>query len=302
MKMPILITGGSGLLAVNWAATVKSSYSVTLGLHNRHIFLEGVDSRFVNLDSTGAIENAIQESGALAVVHCAAMANVEACESSPEAAHYANVQIASNVADACQSQSTKLVHISTDHLFSGIHSMMDEHAKIEPVNVYGNSKAKGEVAILELCPDAIVVRTNFFGWGLPYRRSFSDNIIFALQSGREIGLFCDAFFTPILMDALIYSTHALIKKGAKGIFNVVGNERLSKYDFGRSIANNFSLDIGLIKPTYLRARQDLVRRPLDLSLSNRKLRETLFADSPNLNLDSQLKLMLQQRPVQVSVL
>jgi dTDP-4-dehydrorhamnose reductase len=301
MNPGILVTGGAGLLAANWADAVKHRFAVTLGLHERRIAMQGVECRVVNLDSAGAVEVAIREAGAAIVVHCAAMANVEECEAAPHAAHHANVEIARNVAQACKSRGAKLVHISTDHVFSGTRSLMDEQAAIGPINVYAQTKAAGEAAVIDACPDAIIARTNFFGWGLPYRKSFSDTIIDTLRGGGEISLFQDAYFSPILMGSLIDATHALVDKGAQGLFHVVGDDRLSKYEFGLLIAHAFRLDRSLVKPTSLLARKDLARRPLDLSLSNRKMRDALCSELPDLSMDSQLKLLVQQKPMKMSV-
>lgn len=271
MKAGILVTGGAGLLAMNWAAAVKHRYAVTLGLHERHTAMAGVGCRVVNLDSVETVSAAIREARAGIVVHSAAMTSVDACESAPQAARHANVEIARNVALACERQGAKLVHISTDHVFPGSAAMLDEQAANGPINVYAQTKAEGEVAVLEACSSAIVARTNLFGWGLPHRKSFSDTIIETLRAGREIGLFQDAYFTPILMERLIQAAHELIEADASGIFHVVGDERLSKYDFGLRIAEVFGLDASLVKPTLLAERRDLAPRPLDLSLGNRKM-------------------------------
>jgi dTDP-4-dehydrorhamnose reductase len=275
MSSGILITGGSGLLASNWAVDIRQNYSVTLALHKRRIAMHGVTCSDVSLESVEAIKATIRQAKARVVVHSAAMTNVDACEAAPEAAHHANFFIARNVALACKSEGAKLVHISTDHVFSGANPMMNEDSVINPINVYAQTKAAGEVAVLDICPNAIVVRTNFFGWGLSYRKSFSDIIIEALRGGREMNLFRDAYFTPILIGRLIKASHELIDADASGIFHVVGDERLSKYEFGIRIAKTFGLNASLIKPTLLAERQDIAQRPLDLSLNNNKIRSVI---------------------------
>lgn len=292
MKPGILVTGGSGMLAVNWAAAVGHRFAVTLGLHERRIVMRGAECCVISLDSAEAILAAIRQVGAAVVVHSAAMTNVDACEAAPEAAHHANVEIARHVAEACHSVGAKLVHISTDHVFGGTCAMVDERADIAPVNVYAHSKAAGEVAVLDACPSAIIARTNFFGWGLSYRKSFSDAIIDSLRAEQEIDLFTDAYFTPILMESLIDAAHHLVDASASGIFHIVGDERISKYDFGLRIARTFGLDAGLIKPTLLAERSDLTPRPLDLSLDNHKLRAAVGRDIGDV--DSQLACLRTQ--------
>lgn len=275
MSSGILITGGSGLLASNWALDIRHSYSVTLALHKRRIAMHGVTCCDVSLESVEAVAAMIRHASARVVVHSAAMTNVDACEAEPEAAHHANFLIARNVALACKLEGAKLVHISTDHVFSGTNQMMDEEAAINPINVYAKTKAAGEVAVLDICPNAIVARTNFFGWGLSYRKSFSDTIIEALRGGFEMNLFSDSYFTPILIGRLIKASHELIEADASGIFHVVGDERLSKYDFGIRIAKTFGLNANLIKPTLLAERHNIAQRPLDLSLNNMKIRAVI---------------------------
>ena len=293
MKPSIFITGGSGLLGANWANVVKNSYSTTIGLQNRRIAIDNVSSCIINLGSVESIFAFLKKNNFSVVIHCAGMTNVDACETSPGLAHFSNVTIAHNVARACWMHGAKLVHISTDHVFSGSNSMMAEDDPIGTINVYARTKAEAECLVLDACPTAIVARTNFFGWGLPYRKSFSDKIIETLKDRMKISLFSDAFFTPILMESLILATHKLIDAGASGIFHIAGDERLSKYEFGLRIAHFFGYEADLICPTLLAHRSDLTYRPLDLSLANAKLRSVVGYCIGNV--DSQLKLLLAQK-------
>ena len=64
--------------------------------------------------------------------------------------------------------------------------------------------------------------------------------------------------------------HELVSLGCCGIFNIVGDERISKKDFGLLIAHEFNLNSNLIKTTQVARKPNLVRRPLDMSLSNHK--------------------------------
>jgi len=167
------------------------------------------------------------------------------------------------------------VHISSDHLFSGAQSLVDELHPIAPVNVYAATKAEGESRVLDAHGGALIIRTNFYGWGPSYRRSFSDMVIDALRQGREVTLFTDVFFTPILIETMVEVVHDLVEMEVSGRFHVVGDERLSKYDFGRRIAEAFDFDQTLIKPGLIGDHDALVRRPYDMSLSNLKARELL---------------------------
>jgi dTDP-4-dehydrorhamnose reductase len=271
----VLITGGSGLLALNWAMAIRRERPVTLGLHERQVTLSGVQARLVDLESVDSLTKIFDEGEIGMVVHTAGFTNVDECEAKPNLARHINVDLAVNVAKACAKQNLPLVHISTDHLFLGTEAMIKEDAPIAPVNVYGQTKAEAELQVMAVYPQALVMRTNFYGWGPAYRRSFSDMVVQALRSGKELSLFKDVFYTPILIEAAANAAHDLIASKAEGIFHVVGDERISKYEFGLKIAKEFALDASLIKPGYLADRPSLIQRPKDMSLSNQKTRNRL---------------------------
>lgn len=270
MAARVLITGGSGLLALNWALAIRSERAVTLGLHERQVSLSGVQTRQIDLESVDSLARAFDEGEVGMVVHTAGFTNVDECEAKPDLARHINVDLAANVAKVCAKLNLPLVHISTDHLFAGTEAMVTEDTPIAPVNVYGQTKAEAELQVLEAYPRALVMRTNFYGWGPAYRRSFSDMVVQALRAGKELSLFKDVFYTPILIEAAANTAHKLVESKAEGIFHVVGDERISKYEFGRKIAKEFALDAALIKPGRLADRPSLIQRPNDMSLSNQK--------------------------------
>lgn len=274
----ILITGGSGLLALNWAAAIRNSHSVTLALHERQVCPMGVETRNIDLGSVDTLVDVFVQAAPQVVIHAAGLTNVEKCESKPELARYVNVELASNVAHACARLALPMAHISTDHLFSGEHSLADEDQSIAPVNVYGKTKAEAESRVLDCHPGALVIRTNFYGWGTSWRRSFSDTVIDGLRAGNRLTLFGDVFYTPILIETLVRAVHDLIALQASGVFHVVGDERISKYAFGLALAEEFGLDKSLIASGSIDDCSALVPRPRDMSLSNKKLRKLLGRD------------------------
>lgn len=275
MKLQIFFTGGSGLLALNWALAQRDRYSITLGLHEREIALAGVQTRKIDLESVDHLIRAFEDVQPQIVIHTAGLTSVEKCEADPDLAERVNVQLAANVAQACAKHGLPLVHISTDHLFAGVASLANEASPVKPINVYGRTKAEAESRVLEAHPMAMVIRTNFYGWGTSYRHSFSDVLIEALRAGKELTLFRDVFYTPILVETAAQAVHDLIDLKASGIFHVVGDERISKYEFGRKLAQEFKLDASLIKPGYIIDQASLVQRPHDMSLSNQKTRKLL---------------------------
>jgi len=292
MKPNLFITGGSGLLALNWAAVMRDRFVVTLGMHKSQVGLQGVKTVSLNLESTTEILTAFEQIRPQLVIHTAGLTSVEKCEADPKLAHHVNVELTQNLAQVCAQLSVPMVHISTDHLFSGKLPWLDEMQAVVPLNVYAGTKAEGELRVLASGPQVMVVRTNFYGWGPSYRQSFSDWIITSLRNGNSVTLFEDAFYTPIVIEALINAVHELVSRSASGIFHVVGDERISKHQFGLKIAERFQLNAELIRAGKLVDQHALTLRPRDMSLSNAK---TCRAIGRTLGgVDEHLQLLLRQ--------
>jgi dTDP-4-dehydrorhamnose reductase len=274
-KPSIFLTGGSGLLALNWFFSKRNEYSVHLGLNERKIYPDG--AHLLNLDfrSEYDVSSCLKALKPTYVIHTAGLTSVEKCEANPELAFQINVELAAMIARVTKALSIPLVHISSDHLFDGCEAMCTENNLPNAVNIYGQTKVLAENAVLKINPNALLIRTNFYGWGTSYRQSFSDQIIDSLRHNQVINLFDDVYYTPILAENLISITHDLIEQKAFGIYNVVSDDRISKYDFGVLIAEQFGLNKSLINKTTLKSQSNLVNRPGDMSLSNKKVRDLL---------------------------
>ncbi len=292
MRMKILLTGGSGLLALNWAMALRDSHAVVLGLHQRQVSLPGVECRPIALASSESFLRDLALIKPDVVVHAAGITNVDWCETHVEQAMRVNAQMAGNAASACARASCKLVHISTDHLFNGAGSFATEQTPARPVNVYARSKLQGEHEVAAANPDALVLRTNFFGWGPVYKRSFSDMILDALLAQKRPTLFDDVYFTPILIHELVRCAMDLVGGRAAGVVHLGGGERLSKYEFGCQLATQFGFDPAMIERGSMAHARHLVCRPSDMSLSNDRARQLLR--KPPVSVSDQLEMLQQQ--------
>ncbi|GAB2182020.1 hypothetical protein DLREEDagrD3_22430 [Denitratisoma sp. agr-D3] len=277
-----MITGGSGLLALNWACALRQRCRITLGVHRHDVRLAGVDSLRLRLDDAQSFSSQLRELAPDLVVHAAGLTRVDLCEQDPAAAKFANAEIARIVAQCVHSQGIRLLHISTDHLFSGQQSMYSETALPQPLNEYGRSKLLAEQWVAQACPHALILRTNFFGWGLSSRQSFSDWVIYGLREGLPLSMFTDVYFTPILADALALSAHKLASSDASGLFNLVGSERISKYEFGLRLARAFDLPQDLVQPSHVAQARLKAQRPPDMSLDNHRFLDRLGEPLGNL--------------------
>lgn len=267
----ILITGGTGLLGLHWAQACKKESDVTLATHQRTSAPPGVRTLPLNLADPKALDAAFQDNKIKLVVHTAGLTSVEACEADPVRAHHENTYIARQVAAAAARHGVQMVHISTDHLFSDRDTLYTETDPLDPINVYGSTKAAAEEAVQEVCETALILRTNFYGWGPSYRQSFSDWILSYLAERKSLRLFEDVNYTPILMQSLIEAAMKLVQQQCTGIFHVTGDTSLSKLDFGYAVAQAFGHDASVIEPICMSSLPGLVDRPRYMALANFKL-------------------------------
>jgi len=293
LKPRVVITGGSGLLGLNWASCIRDDFEAILGLNERSASLPGTTSFRFDWSNRSEWSKQLEAMSPALVVHTAGLTNVELCEADPKKAQALNTDLAAQVAEYCGKKKAGLIHISTDHLFDGSAPLVREEHPLCPLNVYGRTKAEGETAVLQACPEALVVRTNFYGWGPPYRRSFSDWIIDSLRAGREIGVFEDVFYTPILAAKLVSSAMELWSKGVHGVIHLAGPERISKHEFAVRVASEFDLDHRLIRRAQLANSPQLVQRPFDMSLSSDKA-WAMLSSHPG-TLDEHIKMLAREQ-------
>ena len=125
--------------------------------------------------STVMDDRLLNETRPDAVIHTAALANLEECESNPEKGYRLNAEIPGILARLCERRSIRFVHISTDAVFGGTKKgAYKEEDKPNPQGVYAQTKLDGERAVQKANPLAIIARVNFYGWSLTNRRSLGE--------------------------------------------------------------------------------------------------------------------------------
>ena len=293
MKKKILFLGGSSFLAHSWSKHIEQNSKIFLGVHNKLPESGNYINIKFNLDSEKDLTEKISSLNLDLIVNCVGYTNVENCEINFDQALKINSDYASLASRVSKKLNIKFIHISTDHLFDGKTRNNDENSKTIPLNNYAKTKLKGEKQVLKFNKDALIIRTNFFGWGPTHKKSFSDFIISSLENNIPISLFSDVNYNPILVSELANAVNNLVEKKCKGIFNIVSTENISKLDFGYLLAKEFNLDDNLIQSSMLSDRKELVDRPLNMTLSIKKLNSKgVFVKS----LKEQISDLKKQRP------
>jgi len=155
----LFITGISGLLGLNLALQVKDRFTVFGSYYSHPVSLPGTTTMSLDTTDLQAVGGLMRALRPDVVVHTVALTDVEQCEANPDLAHRLNELAAQHVARKSAGLGARLVHISTDHLFDGTRPWTTETDPPSPVNTYAKTKWLGEQAVLEACPDALIIRT-----------------------------------------------------------------------------------------------------------------------------------------------
>jgi dTDP-4-dehydrorhamnose reductase len=279
MHKRILIVGASGFLGSKIKDSLQTKASV-LGTFNRNGFPDLTHLDAANVEEVNHTFNHFRPH---VVVNASGFTNVDQCEAMPELAWRHNVEAVSNLARACASSGAKLIQISTDHFNSPNIGSRPESCSPFAVNQYGFTKLMAEDLILKITPDAIILRTNFFGIGNRNLPSFLNWIRDSLLTSKRITSVEDVFFTPIGVTKLIELLWDLTERDYEGVINISGNESISKLDFIRIAATVLHIDKPNLVPVHMADLNLKASRPLQMSLSNDAVCKFLEVQIPSVS-------------------
>lgn len=160
------------------------------------------------------------------IVNCAAYTNVDGAEKEKEAAYAANALGAAHIATVAKDLGARLVHISTDYVFNGTGSVPYKETDVcQPANCYGLTKWEGEKHILNIFPQACIVRTSWlFGLG---GKNFISSLMKWLQEKEEIQVVSDQCGRPTYCYDLADAILSLLD--AEGIVHFANTGERSRY-------------------------------------------------------------------------
>ena len=288
--MRILITGASGLLGLNVALELCRQHTVFGTANKNTLHTSAFTTIPADLLTPGALESLFEHIQPDWVIHCAALANLEACEADPALASQLNTELPRQLAQLCNASrrdvtrgGARLVHISTDAVFDGTRGNYTEADPPSPLGVYARTKLEAEWAVAEADPEAIIARVNLFGWSMSGRRSLAEFFFNNLSAGKRVLGFTDVIFCPLLVNDLAHVLVRMLELRLSGLYHTVGGECLSKYEFGVRLAQRFGLDAGLITPASVEQGGLSAARAPNLSLRTDKLTSALGAPLPTLS-------------------
>lgn len=296
---PVLVTGANGLvgsrLCARLAAAGRDVVAAGRGPQRAN---GGPRVRYVEIDllRRSALRDLIAAERPSAVVHAAAMTDVDACERDPESAWTLNVSAVEEAALGCRETGARLLALSTDYVFDGAaDTTYDEEAPANPRGVYARTKLAGEEAALVLAPGAAVARVAvIFSGRRGAKRTFAVSAAEALEQGKQVKAFHDQVVSPTLADNAAEMVMGVLDAGPGGIFHCAGATALSRVDFCRRLARKLSADERLVVPVSLAELSLPAPRPLRCGLSVRKVQALLGPRAP-LDIDAALDRFLAER-------
>lgn len=274
--MRLLVTGASGLLgskvcelAIRKGHEVYSAYSQHKPPMGKTIQLD--------VSNENDVETTFKQMRPEAVVHAAALTDVDKCELEKELAWKTNAEGTRNIAELCNRNQVFLVYVSTDYVFDGERGMYKETDEPAPINYYGLTKLKGEESVKDLTNQFCIARSSVIYGSIPAtgKINFALWLIHKLRKKEKVKIVTDQWNSPTLNTNLANMILEVLERELTGIFHLAGATRLNRYEFARSIAESFSLDANLITPVFSKDMQWIAKRPKDSSMNVEKTSRTL---------------------------
>ncbi len=281
--MRLVITGGSGLLGSNLTLDLSRRRHEVTALYRQHaIGIDDVRALPCDLVDVTRTSRLLAEVKPAWIIHCAAATDLDWCESHSQECMRINAEVSGQLAATARSIGAGLVYISTDAVFDGAVGGYYESDPVCPVNLYARSKAAGEAVVTREMPEALILRSNIYGWNLQPKNSLAEWALSNLRKGELIRGFRDVTFSPVLVNDLAEWILELIASGCTGIYHVGSCDHASKYEFLCELAEVFDLDGALVLESSFQESQLTTPRPRNTWLHTDKVTDALRRRMPTI--------------------
>jgi dTDP-4-dehydrorhamnose reductase len=203
-----------------------------------------------------------------AIFHLAAQANANACEQNPTAAWAINVEATASLANYAADRSIPFLYTSTDMVFDGKKAPYAPDAPTEPINTYGRQKVEAERLVLAAYPQATIARLPLMYGVFSQEGNFLAQWHGQLLANQPIKAFTDEFRTCVFGGDAALGLWLLLHQGVSGIWHLGGQERLSRYEFAKMLAEVIGADPQLVQAIRQAELPMAANRPADVSLES----------------------------------
>lgn len=283
-RATVLLIGSGGQLG--------SELKVLLENSNRYhsVFL---DRQLLPLDEVDQIQSRLAAYEPQYIINAAAYTAVDKAEEECQTANLINHLAVKEIAMYAERTSCHFLSISTDYVFDGQNSRpWREEDPVGPINVYGKTKALGEMAILQENPNAIIIRTSWvYSW---YGNNFVKTMLRLLSEKEELSIVDDQLGSPTYAKDLAEVVKHIIdgETWVPGIYHYANEGQLSWYEFAMAIKKELGFTC-LLKPVSSDAYPTAASRPKFSVLDKSKIKVTFGIQIPQW--EASLKEMLAER-------
>lgn len=223
------------------------------------------------------------------VVNASAYTAVDLAEADTETANLVNHLAVGKIAEACSKVQAVFIHYSTDYVFNGHgQTAFHENDMVEPLNVYGQTKAWGEQAIMSSMSDYLIFRTS---WVFAEKgKNFLKTMLNLAQQREELSIIDDQIGAPTSAELIADVTaHALIQvlndQSKSGIYHLVASGETSWFEYAKYVfeqAENTGLNLAVkkVNPIPTTAYPTPAKRPYNSRLDNQKIQRTFHLVMP----------------------
>lgn len=263
----IMVTGSNGLLGQKITDLSLQDPEIELIATsvgpNRYPLKAGYTYEELDVLDSQRLDELVMKYHPDAIVHTAAMTNVDACEHDRDKCYALNVKSVENLIEVCQRKDIQLIHLSTDFIFDGEDGPYTEEAKANPLSYYGETKLESEILLQNSSCNWAILRT-IIVYGIVNDMSRTNIVLWAkaaLEKGEPINVVDDQWRMPTLAEDLAQCCLLAVKKNAKGIFNASGKDLMSILEIVERVADYYGLDKTLINPITSESLNQAAKRP-----------------------------------------
>ncbi|MDG7026722.1 MAG: dTDP-4-dehydrorhamnose reductase [Nitrososphaerota archaeon] len=287
--MKVLVTGAGGLLGSAVASLASEEHEV-FAAFNKHFPACGTAVKLDLLDGEGTAA-AVAKVRPDAIVHSAALTDVDRCEANRDLAEKVNHDATKALSKLAKRAGAFFLYVSTDYVFDGARGMYREEDQANPINLYGLTKLRGEQAVEASGAEFCIARGSVIYGAHPAagKVNFALWLIENLRRGEHVRVLRDQHVSPTLNLSFARMILEALERRLTGIFHMAGASRVSRYDFAVALADAFGLDPSLIEPVTMDEMKWVAKRPTDSSLDVSKA-ASLLSEKPLLLPDALLKL------------
>lgn len=266
--MKVLVTGVKGQLG----------YDVVNELTKRGHIAIGTDIEEMDITDAKSVDSVIKDNSPDAIIHCAAYTAVDAAEDNAELCRKINAEGTQNIANVCKELDIKMIYISTDYVFDGEgERAWEPDDERTPLNVYGQTKYEGELAVQNTVDKFFIVR---IAWVFGVNgKNFIKTMLNLGKTRDSLTVVNDQFGSPTYTFDLARLLIDMVETDKYGIYHATNEGICTWYEFACEIFKEAGMDVK-VSPVSAAEYPAKAKRPSNSRMSKEKLTENGFEKLP----------------------